>query len=101
MKKIEENLQPDKDYRELFTVEVDELKCTDTVVGLKNDGLLLYIDEKLSNSGNAYWMDRTFYSIEKDEFKQYFEIAKSNGEIEKTIKNKKTSWDDLDQIMKI
>jgi len=76
MKPIEEKLTPEKDYRELFTLHVDSNKCTADIIGIKNDGEYLYISEKLASSGNAYWMDRIFYSLDEDEYKHYVEMAK-------------------------
>lgn len=98
MQLIEESLKPEIDYRELFTVEVDENKCTDDIIGIKNDGEIIFIKEKMSNSGNAYWMNRVFYSIDRDELHQYIEIAKSNGEIEKAIKNKRTTMEEINLL---
>lgn len=79
MKLIEDKLTPEKDYKELFTVEVNEIECTDTVVGMRHDGVFLYIKERLANSGNAYWMDREFYSIDEDEFNHFLEMAIESG----------------------
>lgn len=98
MKPLDVNYHPDKEYRELFTVEVDCNKYTDDVIGITKDAELLYIKEEMGSHGNAYWTNRTFFSIDKNEFHHYLEIARNNGEIEKAIKNGHTTSEELEEL---
>lgn len=92
MKPTEERLYPGEDYKELFTVDVDENKCTCNVVGIKNDGTLLYIKERLANNSSAYWVDRELYIIDKEEFSHYQEEARKNGRLPRTRLYIASSW---------
>lgn len=89
---------PEKDYRELFTVSVDELMCTDDLIGITTAGDLLYVKERLAGSGNAYYMEREFFSIEREEFQQYLSVAKENGEVEKAVRNGQTTKEELEKL---
>lgn len=98
MIELDVKYHPEKDYREMFTVSVDELMCTDDLIGITTAGELLYVKERLAGSGNAYYMEREFFSIEKEEFQQYLSIAKENGEIEKALRNGQTTEAELKKL---
>ena len=89
---------PEKDFRELFTVTVDPIRCTDTCIGITNDGTLLYIEEQMMSSGNAYWMDREFFEIDKEEFCRYLAVAEENGEIAKAVRSGRITEEELEQL---
>lgn len=97
---MEVRLRPQEDYKELFTVATDSAKCTDEVIGVMSDRKLLFIKERLANQGNAYYMDREFYSIDGAEFHIYLERAKANGKLQEAIKNGCTTLEEVEQYEK-
>lgn len=98
MKSLDAKYYPNEDYRELFNIMVDSNKCTITCIGITNDGTFLYINERLANNSSAYWIDREFFVIDRDEFCYYLEIARAKGEVEKAIKNGRTTAEELEQL---
>ena len=98
MKELDGNYHQDRDYHELFSIMIDSHLCEDTAIGITNDGNLLYIESKLMNNSSAYWMQRVFYSIEKDEFRAFLRQAKSKGYIEKAINNGQTTEEELEKL---
>lgn len=100
MKELDVNYRPGKDYRELFSVMIDSNICEDTVVGITNAGELLYVNNKLMNNSSAYWVQSVCFSIDKEEFCEFLEQAKSRGFIEKAIKNGQTTKEELEELLK-
>lgn len=85
----------DEDYHELFSIMIDSIICEDTAVGITNEGKLLYIENKLMNNSSAYWMQSIFYSINKEEFREFLKQARTRGYIEKAIQKGQTTEEEL------
>lgn len=100
MERLDVKYYPEKDYRELFDVAVDSNKCIVELTGITNSGDFLYIIEKLANYSSAYYMDREFFSIDKNEFRSFLEKAMANGEAEKAIINGHTTREELERLTK-
>lgn len=98
MEKLDVRYHPGAEYRELFNVTVDSLHCTDTGIGLANDGRLLFIDSKLANNSSAYWVDSEFYTIDNEEFQHYLALARANGYVEKAIQSGQTTEEELESL---
>ena len=56
MIQLDQKYHQDEDYRELFSIMIDSLRCEDTAIGITKDGELLYIENKLMNNSSAYWV---------------------------------------------
>ena len=91
----------DKDYRQLFNIMIDSHICEDSVIGITNNGELLYIENKLMNNSSAYWMQSVFYSINKAEFCTFLEQARSRGFIEKAIQKGQTTEEELKKLIEL
>lgn len=95
---LDVNYHEGREYHELFSIMIDSNKCEDTAVGMTNDGVLLYIENKLSNNSSAYWVQSVFYSISKEEFCTFLKQARERGYIEKAIKNGQTTEEELKKL---
>lgn len=51
------------------------------------------------NSSSAYWVQGTFYSIDKEELSKFLEQARTAGYIEKAIKCGQTTEEELKEII--
>ena len=98
MKELGERYYSHDDYHELFNTMIDANICEDIVIGISNDGELLYIENKLMNISSAYWMQSVFYSINKAEFIVYLEQARSRGYIEQAIQKGQTTEEELKRL---
>ena len=98
MKELDISYHHDKDYRELFSIMIDSNLCEDTAIGITNEGELLYIENKLMNNSSAYWVQSVFYSISKEEFCSFLKQARSEGYIEKAIRNGQTTEEELRKL---
>ena len=100
MKKLDVNYRPGRDYRELFDIAINNKRSTASSIGITDEGELLYVYSELMNNSSAYWMDFECYSIDKSEFHQFLSEARSNGNLEKAIKNGNTTQEELAQLEK-
>lgn len=98
MEKLDIHYRSGADYRELFSIWIDFLTCEDTAVGITKDGTLLYIESKLMNSSSAYWVQSTFYGINREEFRTFLNRARSGGYLEKAIRSGQTTEEELKQL---
>lgn len=88
----------DNEYRELFNIMIDSQICEDTAIGITSDGELLYAENKLMNNSSAYWMQSVYYSINKEEFREFLNQARSKGYIEEAIKKGQTTEEELKKL---
>ena len=68
------------------------------IIGITNDGKLLYIENKLMNNSSAYWMQSIFYSIDKEEFRSFLKTARSRGYVEQAIQKGRTTENELEKL---
>jgi len=73
------------EYNELLVIDSDGDKHSCDVIGVKNDGRIMFIKEQEVRSGNAYCLDRVFYEIDKDEYLNYLGIAAKNTRLQRAI----------------
>lgn len=98
MKELDINYRHENNYRELFSVRINSLTCEDTAIGITNDGELLYVESKLMNNSSAYWVQSVFYSIDREEFNEFLEQARSRGYIEQAIQKGQTTEEELKML---
>lgn len=100
MQKTDVKYYPGKDYRELFDILVDSNVGEVISIGITNDGSIIYIDDKLMNNSSAYWTQTDIFSIDRDEFRKYLDIARSRGHLAKALKKGLTTEEELERLSK-
>lgn len=98
MKELGVKHYSDNEYRELFNIMIDSHICEDKAIGITSDGELLYAENKLMNNSSAYWMQSVYYSISKEEFREFLKQAKTSGYIEEAIQKGQTTEEELKKL---
>lgn len=75
----------DVSYNELLVIDSDADKHTCDCLGISDNNELLFIKEKEAHIGNAYYMERKFFLIDKDEYLKYLGVAANNIRLQKSI----------------
>lgn len=72
-------------YNQLLVIDSDADKHTCDCLGIRTDGELLFIKEKESNVGSAYYIERDFFLIDKEEYLSCLGIAAKNIRLKRSI----------------
>lgn len=80
-------------YNELLVIDSDADKHTCDVIGIGNDGKLLFIKEHEEHSGNCYYLQREFFQIDKEEYLKCLGIAVPNVRLQRSISKGTTDFD--------
>ena len=72
-------------YNELLVIDSDAVNHTCDVIGIGDDGKLLFVKEREAHSGNAYYLQREFFQIDKDEYLNCLGTAANNLRLQKSI----------------
>lgn len=88
MRKIENTEIP---YKEIMVIDSDSDKHSCDVLGIRDDGTLLFITEQEAHVGNAYFMEKEFFQIDTDEYLNYLGVAAKNVRLQRSISQRVTT----------